>query len=172
MDIQSMKFYSSNTNNKKYKRFLASILNNGGKPCFYSKKEAQTPRGRIWQVWGVLGVEKMVGGGPECLNEGMPPILRYPTWFGKPLSPLTTSSKWQNHPPWVNSPPFCGSDLDPLLWWLKMLLYAHNVPNNILNNFDTSETSPRQSAFDLGIRFSPIFPFIWPSESFWRGNPN
>ena len=47
-----------------------------------------------------------------------------------------------------------------------------NVPDNILNNHDTSETSPRQYAFDLGIGFSPIFPFIWPSESFWRENQN
>ena len=31
---------------------------------------------------------------------------------------------------------------------------------NILNNHDTSETSPRQVAFDLGIGFSPIFTFI------------
>ena len=35
-----------------------------------------------------------------------------------------------------------------------------NVLDKILNKFDTSETSPKQVAFDLGIGFSPIFPFI------------
>ena len=79
-------------------------------------------------MWGALGVDQMVGRRPKCCNEGIPSIFRYPTWFGNPLPPLTTSSKWQNHPPWVNSPTFFGSDLDPLLWWLKMLLYAHKCP--------------------------------------------
>ena len=27
----------------------------GERPCFYSKKEAQTPGGRICQVWGGFG---------------------------------------------------------------------------------------------------------------------
>ena len=72
----------------------------------------------------------MVGERPKC---------------SKPLSPLTTSSKWKNDPPWVNSPPFCGSDLEPLLWWLKMLLYAHKYPiqypQQLLHLKDKSQTS-------------------------------
>ena len=33
-----------------------------------------------------------------------------------------------------------------------------NFPKNILNNFDTLETSPIQAAFDLGIGFFSNFP--------------
>ena len=49
---------------------------------------------------------------------------------------------------------------------------VERVPYNIVNNFETSETSPGQAAFDLGVGFSLIFPFIWPSKSFWRENKN
>ena len=63
----------------------------------------------------ILGVEIMVGGGLNSWKGRITYILRYPSWFGNPLTPLTTTSKWKNHPLGVNSPSFCGSDLETLL---------------------------------------------------------
>ena len=41
-----------------------------------------------------------------------------------------------------------------------------NAIENILNKHDTSETSPKQTSFDLGIGFSPISHLLDPLSQF------
>ena len=132
MDLQSLKFYSS-----VYQQYMIAEVfcihpDWGANSAFIAKMKLKPQGGEFAKSEVVLGVEIMVGGSLNSWEGRIPPILRYPTWFVKPPPPLTTSSKWQNHPPWVNSPPFCGSDLEPLLWWLEMLLYAHKCPRQDL----------------------------------------
>ena len=114
-------------------------------PTFIAKKKLKPQGIEFSKCEVVFGVEIMVGGGLNSWGGSIPPIFRYPTCFGNPLPPLTISSKWQNHPPWLNSPPFCGSVLETLLWWLKMLIYAHKCPIKNLQQLwhlrDKSQTS-------------------------------
>ena len=55
-----------------------------------------------------LVVEKKVGGGLDAWHGSLTPLLRYPTCFGKPLPPLTTTSKWWDTPSMRECTP---------LWW-------------------------------------------------------
>ena len=59
-----------------------------------------------------------------------------------------------------NAPPFSGELSDTSERRLEMLSRIINSPDKIINQLSTSETSPKQDAFDLGLGFSPIFPFI------------
>ena len=59
-----------------------------------------------------------------------------------------------------NVSPFSGESSDTSERRLEMLYRLINSPDKILNQHSTSETIPRQAAFDLGLEFSPIFPFI------------
>ena len=59
-----------------------------------------------------------------------------------------------------NAPPFSGELSDTSDRRLEMLSRLINAPDKTLDQLSTSETSPRQAAFDLGLGFSPIFPFI------------
>ena len=59
-----------------------------------------------------------------------------------------------------NAPPFSGELFDTLERRLEILSRLINSQENILKQPATSETSPRQASFDLGLRFSPIFSII------------
>ena len=145
----------------------------GRKPRLYNKNEAQTPWGRIFQVWGGFGGWEKGGRRFEFMGEYASTSLEvsHLVWEASASSNhFIQVAKHTLHeripPPFMELiyiPSFDG-------WICSSMLI--NVPKNILNNFDTSETSPRQYALDLGIEFSPIFPSIWPSESFWRENQN
>ena len=69
------------------------------KAAFIAKKKLKPQGGEFSKCEVVFRVAILVGGGFNSWEGRTPPILRYPTWFGKPLPPLTTSSTWKNHPP-------------------------------------------------------------------------
>ena len=140
--------------------------------AFIAKKKLKTQGGAIPNEEVVLGVEKIMGGSLNSWEQMPAHLLRYPTWFGKPPPPLTTSSKWQNHPPWENSPTFCGSELDPLIWWLNMFLYAHKFPRQYPQQLWHLRDKSQTSCLWFRDWIFSNFPFIWPSKPFWRENPN
>ena len=100
----------------------------GAKPCFYSKKEAQTPRGWICQVWDGFGGWHNGGRRFEFMGRKSTTYIEVSHLVWESFISSNHFIQVENHPPWVHSPPFCGSDLDSLLWWLNMLTYPHKCP--------------------------------------------
>ena len=84
------------------------LVNEEKEPTFIAKKVPKPKGGATPNEEVALLVERKVGGGLDAWEGRLPPLFRYPTWFGKPPPPVTTPTKWQNKPSMRECAP---------LWW-------------------------------------------------------